>query len=218
MEKLACFYLYFAAALGTLVILYKVLALLCRSYHSKPISNIRALFISLYNFVRYTFSPDFVIYYKYVVSGGKWLKYIKRIGWKASFVRRLLLKKIRNYIRETNEEIELIESCGFKFDKKYFKRSKKFALFFKGQKTTKSYGNDFFVCDCLKIVGYSSEGIICIAYDCLDGFPYDGLCDYDFIFRECIKECESNDMIYISVEEFRKLIDSNLIKSKWVNW
>lgn len=215
MEKLACIYLAFAAALGTIVILCKAFALLCRLYHSKQISNIRILFINMYHFVRYAFTPDFAIYYKYVVSDGRWLKRIKKIGWKAPFARRLLLKKIRNYVRETNEEIDIIKSCGFEFDKKYFKRSKKFALFFKGQKTTQGYENDFFVCDCLKVVGYSSEGIICIAYDCLDGFPYDGLCDYDFIFTEYIEECESNNMIYVSVEEFRELINNESIKSKW---
>lgn len=218
MEKLACIYLAFAAALGTIVVLCKAFALLCRLYHSKQISNIRILFINMYHFVRYAFTPDFAIYYKYVVSDGRWLKRIKKIGWKAPFARRLLLKKIRNYIRETNEEIEDIKSCGLKFDKEYFKKSKKFALFFKGQKTDINYENYFFDCGYLKVVGYSSEGIICIAYDCLDGFPYDGLCDYDFIFREYIKECETNNMIYLSVEEFRKLIDNNLIKSKWVNW
>lgn len=215
MEKLACIYLAFAAALGTIVILCKAFALLCRLYHSKQISNIRILFINMYHFIRYAFTPDFAIYYKYVVSDGRWLKRIKKIGWKAPFARRLLLKKIRNYVRETNEEIDIIKSCGFEFDKKYFKRSKKFALFFKGQKTTQGYENDFFVCDCLKVVGYSSEGIICIAYDCLDGFPYDGLCDYDFIFTEYIEECESNNMIYVSVEEFRELINNESIKSKW---
>lgn len=215
MEKLAYIYLAFAAVLGTIVILCKVFALLFRLYYSKPVSNIRTLFINLYYLVRYIFTPDFAIYYKYVVGGGGWLKRIKRIGWKAPFARRLILKKIRNYIRETNEEIELIESCGFEFDKKYFKRSKKFALFFKGQKTTQSYENDFFVCDCLKVVGYSSEGVICIAYDCLDGFQHDGLCDYDFIFTEYIGECKSNNMIYVSVEEFRELIDNESIKSKW---
>lgn len=215
MEKLACIYLAFAAALGTIVILCKAFALLCRLYHSKQISNIRILFINMYHFVRYAFTPDFAIYYKYVVSDGRWLKRIKKIGWKAPFARRLLLKKIRNYIRETNEEIDIIESCGLKFDKKYFKRIKKFALFFKGQKTTQSYENDFFVCDYLKVVGYSSEGIICIAYDCLDGFPYYGLCDYDFIFTEYIGECKSNNMIYVSVEEFRELINNESIKSKW---
>lgn len=218
MEKLAYIYLAFAAVLGTIVILCKVFALLFRLYYSKPVSNIRTLFINLYYLVRYIFTPDFAIYYKYVVGGGGWLKRIKRIGWKAPFARRLILKKIRNYIRETNEEIELIESCGFEFDKEYFKRSKKFSLFFKGQKVTQSYENDFFVCDCLKVVGYSSEGIVCIAYDCLYGFPYDGLCEYDFIFREYIGECKSNNMIYVSVEEFREFISNESIKSKWENW
>lgn len=217
MEKLACIYLYFAAAFGSIVILCKVFALLCALYYSKPIINIRILFINLYNLVRFKFSPDFIIYYKYISSGGKWLKRIKRIGWKAPFARRLILKKIRNYIRETNEEIDIIESCGLEFDKKYFKRSKKFALFFKGQKTTQGYENDFFVCDCLKVVGYSSEGIICIAYDCLNGFPYDALSEYDFIFREYIGECEYCNMIYVNVEGFKELIRNNLIKSKWEN-
>lgn len=215
MEKLAYSYLAFAATFGTIIILHEVFALLFRLYYSKPIKNIRTLFINLYYLVRYIFTPDFAIYYKYVASGGGWLKRIKRIGWKAPFARRLILKKIRNYIRETNEEIDIIESCGFKFDKKYFKRIKKFALFFKGQKTTQSYENDLFVCDYLKVVGYSSEGVICIAYDCLDGFPYDGLCDYDFIFTEYIGECESNNMVYVSVEEFRELINNESIKSKW---
>lgn len=218
MEKLEFSYLAFAATFGTIVILYKAFVLLFRLYHSKPIKNIRILFINMYHFVRYTFTPDFVIYYKYVISDGKWLRCIKKIGWKAPFARRLLLKKIRNYIRETNEEIEDIKSCGFEFDKEYFKKSKNFALFFKGKKTDINYENDFFDCGYLKVVGYSSEGIICVAYGCLDGFPYDGLCDYDFIFREYIKECETNNMIYISVEEFMKLIDNNLIKSKWANW
>lgn len=217
MEKLACIYLVFAAILGTIVILCKVFALLCRLYYSKPVSNIRTLFINLYYLIRYIYTPDFVIYYKYVSSGVGWLKRIKRIGWKAPFARRLILKKIRNYVRETNEEIDIIKSLDFEFDKEYFKRSKKFALFFKGQKTTQSYENDFFVCDCLKVVGYSSEGIICIVYDCLDGFPYDGLCEYDFIFTEYIGECESNNMIYVSVEEFKEIINSDSIKSKWGN-
>lgn len=215
MEKLACIYLAFSATLGTIVILFKVFDLLCRLYYSKPVSNIRTLFINLYYLVKFKFGPDFIMYYKYTSNGGTWLKRIKKIGWKAPFARRLISKKIRNYIRETNEEIDIIESCGLKFDKKYFKRIKKFALFFKGQKTTQSYENDFFVCDYLKVVGYSSEGIICIAYDCLDGFPYDGLCDYDFIFTEYIGECKYNNMIYVSVEEFRELINNESIKSKW---
>lgn len=220
MEKLTCIYLAFAAALGTIVILCKSFDLLCRLCYSKQISNIRILFINMHNLVRYAFTPDFDIYYKYVVSGGRWLKRIKRIGWKAPFVRRLLLKKIRNYVRETNEEINIIKDSDseYKFDKDYFEKSKKFALFFKGQKTTKSFDTSYGVYGCLKVVGYSSEGIICVAYGCLDGFPYDGLCDYDFIFREYIKECETNNMIYVSVEEFMKLIDNNLIKSKWANW
>lgn len=218
MEKLACIYFAFAASLGTIVLLCKVFALLCRLYYSKPIRNIRTLFKNLYHLIRFKFSPDFVIYYKYVVSDGGWLKNIKRIGWKAPFARRLILKKIRNYIRETNEEIDILESCGFEFDKKYFKRSKKFALFFKGQKTTKSYDNGFCIFDCLKVVGYSSEEIICIAYDCLDGFQYDALCECDFIFRECIRECETNNMAYVSVEEFMELISNESIKSKWGNW
>lgn len=218
MEKLACIYLAFAAVLGTIVILCKVFALLCRLYYSKPVSNIRTLFISLYYLVRFKFCPDFIMYYKYISNGGTWLKRIKKIGWKAPFARRLILKKIRNYVRETNEEIDIIKSLDFEFDKEYFKRSKKFALFFKGQKVTQSYENDFFVCDCLKVVGYSSEGIICIVYDCLDGFPYDGLCEYDFIFREYIGECKSNNMIYVSVEEFREFISNESIKSKWENW
>lgn len=217
MEKLACIYLAFAAALGTIVILCKVFALLCTLYYSKPIRNIRILFINLYYLVRFKFYPDFVIYYKYVASRGGWLKNIKRTGWKAPFARRLILKKIRNYIRETNEEIKIIESCGFEFDKEYFKRSKKFALFFKGKKTTKSFNDGVSVYECLKVVGYSSEGIICIAYNCSGGFVYAALDEYDFIFREYIGECESNIMVYVSVEEFREFINNDSIKSKWEN-
>lgn len=217
MEKLACIYLAFAATLGTIVILCKAFVLLCRLYYSKPVRNIRILFINLYYLVMFKSYPDFVFYYKYVSDGG-WLKNIKRTGWKASFARRLILEKVRNYIRETNEEIDIIESCGLEFDKKYFKISKKFALFFKGQNTTQGYENDFFVCDCLKVVGYSSEGIICIAYDCLNGFQYDALSEYDFVFREYIGECEYCNMIYVSVEEFKELIRNNSIKSKWGNW
>lgn len=220
MEKLEFSYLAFAATLGTIIILYKAFVLLFRLYHSKPIKNIRILFINMYHFVRYAFTPDFAIYYKYVVSGGRWLKRIKKIGWKAPFARRFLLEKIRNYVRETNEEINIIKDSGseYKFDKDYFKKSKKFALFFKGQKTTKSLDTSYGVYGCLKVVGYSSEGIICIAYNCLGGFVYTDLDEYDFIFREYIGECESNMMIYVSVEEFRKLIDNDSIKSKWVNW
>lgn len=219
MEKLACIYLAFAATLGTIVILCKAFALLCRLYYSKPVSNIRTLFINLYYLVRYIYTPDFAIYYKYVVSGGGWLKRIKRIGWKAPFARRLILKKIRNYVRETNEEINIIKDLDseYKFDKDYFKRSKKFALFFKGQKTKKSFDTSYGVYECLKVVGYSSEGIICIAYNCSGGFVYTSLDEYDFIFREYIGECESNIMIYVSVEEFRELINSDSIKSKWEN-
>lgn len=217
MEKLACIYLVFAAVLGTIVILCKVFALLCRLYYSKPVSNIRTLFINLYYLIRYIYTPDFVIYYKYVSSGVGWLKRIKRIGWKAPFARRLILKKIRNYIRETNEEMDIIESCGLEFAKKYFKRSKKFALFFKGQKTTRSFDDGSSVYECLKVVGYSSEGIICIAYNCSGGFVYAALDEYDFIFREYIGECESNIMIYVSVEEFKEIINSDSIKSKWGN-
>lgn len=219
MEKLACIYLYFAAAFGSIVILCKVFALLCALYYSKPIINIRILFINLYNLVRFKFSPDFIIYYKYISSGGKWLKRIKRIGWKAPFARRLILKKIRNYIRETNEEIDILKNLDseYKFDKDFFKRSKKFALFFKGQKTKKCFDTSYRTYGCLRVVGYSSEGIICIAYNCLDGFRYTALDEYDFIFREYIGECESNKMIYVSVEEFKELIRNNSIKSKWEN-
>lgn len=217
MDELVCFYLIFAVVLGTIVILCKMFALLFRLYYSKHISNIRILFTNLYYVVRYMFCPDFAIYYKYVEGSSYWLKRIKSIGWKAPFARRLVLKKMRNYIRETNEEIDIIESCGIELDKEYFKRSKKFALFFKGEKTTKLFDNDFLYCECLKVVGYSSEGIICIAYDYLDGFPYYALGAYDFIFREYIGECESNSMIYVSVEDFNELISNESIKLKWGN-
>lgn len=219
MEKLACIYFAFAAVLGTIVILCKVFALLWRLYYSKPIRNIRILLINLYYLVRFKFYPDFVIYYKYVSSGGGWLKRIKRTGWKAPFARRLILKKIRNYVRETNEEIDIIKDSEseYKFDKEYFKRSKKFALFFKGQKTTRSFDDGSSVYECLKVVGYSSEGIICIAYNCSGGFVYTALDEYDFIFREYIGECESNIMIYVSVEEFKEIINSGSIKLKWEN-